>query len=388
MFASVFRQSAQLRENTAAKAVDQSCPPVRLLLISRAGRIVACDGRRVRPNSPVWFGLKGHNLDYGIRVKLFGIAHSRLLKPAGRISRLSQKVGFGLLVAVVCVSCAIAMDVAGGPDLLTPGADTVVRLPPVEAPEPPDVAVPATEASDSKPLPATVPIGSIVTEEVVAEPAAKPWEASFEVGIDGSGGNSETFNFRLGVETQLEVSRYVLEADLDYRKNTADWKESANRALLDWQCKRLFGESPWSAFVHGTVEYDEFCDFDLRVAANIGVARELLKSDAGLLSGKFGGGFSREIGLPSDYHVPELVFGLDFEHRFNKRQKLTAKVDYMPDVTDFADFRINSEAAWEVLIDRETNLTLKTSVLNRYDSTPGTSKANDVDYSVVLLWSF
>jgi putative salt-induced outer membrane protein YdiY len=328
------------------------------------------------------FGLTGHNLDSGIRVKLLGIEHLRRLKPAGRISRM---VGFGFLVGAVCVSCAMAMDAVGGPDLLNPGAGRVVRLPPVETP---DVAVPTTDATDAKSLPVTEAIDSIVVAEVVAKPVEKPWEASFEVGIDGSGGNSETFNFRFGVDTQLKTSRCVLEVDFDYRKNTADWRETANRAFLDWECKRLFGESPWSAFVHGTVEYDEFRDFDLRVAADIGISRELLDSEASSLSGRFGGGFSRELGLPSEYYVPELVFGLDFTHRLSKRQKLTAKIDYMPDVTAFTDFRINTEAAWEVVIDQDTNLTLKTSMLNRYDSTPGTSKSNDVDYSIVLLWSF
>jgi putative salt-induced outer membrane protein YdiY len=293
-------------------------------------------------------------------------------------------VSASLVVAVACVSWAIAMDVV---QLTTPDPNSVVRLPPVDArvPEPIDTPSPQPAAGGSQPIAELV--GEIIVEEVVIEPEPRSWDASFEFGIDGSGGNTETFNFRFGADVELKVSQYEFEADFDYRKNTADWKETANRAFLDWQAKRLLGE-PWAAFVHGTVEYDEFRDFDLRLAVDIGVSRDLIKTDTGTLSARFGGGFSRELGLPSEYYVPELVFGMDLEHSLSKRQKLTAKIDYMPDVTDFTDYRINTEAAWEVLIDQQRNLTLKTSILNRYDATPGTAKANDLDYSVVLLWSF
>ena len=59
-----------------------------------------------------------------------------------------------------------------------------------------------------------------------------------------------------------------------------------------------------------------------------------------------------------------------------------------PDVTDFLDYRLKSKASWEVLLDEETNLSLKVSLLDRYDSTPNGKKANDLDYTLTLLWSF
>jgi len=34
------------------------------------------------------------------------------------------------------------------------------------------------------------------------------------------------------------------------------------------------------------------------------------------------------------------------------------------------------------------NLSLKLSVLDRYDSTPHEAKPNDMDYAATLLWSF
>jgi hypothetical protein len=48
--------------------------------------------------------------------------------------------------------------------------------------------------------------------------------------------------------------------------------------------------------------------------------------------------------------------------------------------------RINSKAGWELLLDEEMNLSLKLTVLDRYDSTPNRAEPNDIDYAAMLLW--
>ena len=73
---------------------------------------------------------------------------------------------------------------------------------------------------------------------------------------------------------------------------------------------------------------------------------------------------------------------------FNSVSKLTASADYFPDVTQFTDFRLNSQANWQVLLDEALNVSLKFGVLDRYDSTSGDAEPNDLDYSATVLWSF
>jgi len=240
----------------------------------------------------------------------------------------------------------------------------------------------------------------MATEEVVppplenlaaeVEPAAavRLWEGSFELGLDGTEGNTETFSFRFGFDARQKTRYNCLTLDLDYHKKTDKYIETANRAFLDWRYELLFQESPWTCFLHGTVDYDEFQSFDARVAVDAGLGYRFINTESTSFAGRVGGGVSHEIGGPDDSYVPEVVFGLDFEHRLNGRQKLTATGDYTPDVTALNDFRLKTRAGWEVLIDREMNLSLKLSVLDRYDSTPHGAKPNDLDYSAVLLWKF
>ena len=57
-------------------------------------------------------------------------------------------------------------------------------------------------------------------------------------------------------------------------------------------------------------------------------------------------------------------------------------------ITDFTEYRLNSLAGWEFLLDQATNLSLRLAVRNRYNSSPGTARPNDLDYAALLLWKF
>lgn len=302
----------------------------------------------------------------------------------------------GLLGLLIAGPVAYAQDTGGVPGPGCPRPD-IQRLPsvgPLALPPPAEELLPLAEGlpppaheAEQWPQPAG-PAAEYVLIEPEPEPAPKPWEASFELGFDGTEGNSQTFNLRLGFDAKRTTPDDVLSLDLDYRRNTTESLETAHRAFLDWRYERLFRESPWTCFLHGTFDYDEFKMFDARVTADAGLGYQWIKTESTCLASRIGGGFSHEIGGPDDRYVPEMVFGLDFEHRLSERQKLTLSAEYMPDVTDFGDFRLNARAGWELLVDRQMNLSLKLSVLDRYDSTPSGAKPNDLDYAAVLLWKF
>ena len=258
---------------------------------------------------------------------------------------------------------------------------------PGAAPAAPEIGAPPTS---SLPAELATELSSEVVEEVVEveKPPPDPWEGSVELGLDGTEGNSKSFNLRGGVGAKRTLPNQVLSLDLDYHKGSRNRILSAHRLFFEWRQEWLWEHSPWSYYVHGTTEYDEFRAFDTRVALDTGLGYMLFERESTTLKGRAGGGVSREFGGPADDYVPELVFGLELEHKFSKRQKIAATADYIPDVTDFADYRVNLKAGWEALIDEEMNLSLKVGVRNQYDSTPNGVDPNDFDYSVVLLWKF
>ena len=212
------------------------------------------------------------------------------------------------------------------------------------------------------------------------------WEGGFEVGINGTSGNAQTFSMRTGANLKRETDRTKATLDMTYAKTEADSVETQNdgflRSRVDWK----MGESPWAIFTRLGLEYDEFKSFDIRLQLSGGLAYNFIDTEATELTGRFGAGASREVGGVDDSWQPEANFGLDLERKLTDRQKLTATVDYFPAWDDFSDYRIVSNAGWEVLLSEASNLSMKIFVIDQYDSTPDQSKANDIDYSLLLLW--
>jgi putative salt-induced outer membrane protein YdiY len=281
---------------------------------------------------------------------------------------------------------------------------TLSRLPPVEplAQPPGGASLPGPQLLEAGPLDAAVAPDAVPEAGAAAEPddAAEPlpgeaelprpklWEGNFQLGLDGTEGSSQTFNLRFASELKRETERNVAKFKVDYRKATNQSEETAHRLFIDWKDQLLFVASPWTCHVHGTVDYDEFELFDVRVTADVGLGYHFIKTPLTTVAGRAGGGFSHEVGGPDRQVVPEAAFGADFEQKLGKRHKLKASVDYAPDVTDFSDFRVNSEASWEALLDERMNLSLKLRALDRYDNTPRGPNPNQLDYSAMLMWSF
>ncbi len=214
------------------------------------------------------------------------------------------------------------------------------------------------------------------------------WKNSAELGLNGSAGNAESASFQTGARFKRKSDFTLFDLRTTYNRTSANGTETQNNALIysDWE--RFIGNSPWTWFVKNGLEFDKFKAFDYRYNLNSGFGYHFVKTDALTLTGRFGAGTSREFGGPDNRWVPEALFGGDYEHQVNARNKLIAKTDYFPEWGDFSNFRLVSDVAWEYLIDAEGNLSFKLGAMNRYDSTPNGRKPNDVNYSALILYKF
>lgn len=274
----------------------------------------------------------------------------------------------------------------------------IERLPPVDAP----LKVPIDEPIEEPIEIELDAIDSIIDENADESPpptASYPWyhpagwflrehwEAGFEFGINGAEGNTNALSYRVGANAKRETKRRILALKLYYANGQVDSEVTKNQGQFlardDW----LFPSSPWTVYTKSGLEFDEFRAFDFRLNAAAGLGYRLLKNKRTSLTGRAGSGVSREFGGPEDEYVPEADYGADFSHQFNKRQTITANVDYFPAWTDYNDYRVESNFGWEFELDVEMNLSLKLSIIDRYDSTPNDRLHNDLDYSLLLIWT-
>lgn len=220
------------------------------------------------------------------------------------------------------------------------------------------------------------------------------WESSAELGINGGSGNSQSFNVTTGFDTKRTRGLDETKIGFKYINNKSNDVLVASNARLNLDWERKFpetidgGPSRWSWFVKNAYLYDDFRPFDLRVTFNTGLGYRFLENDVQSLKGRFGVGATKEIGGVNDSWVPEALFGLDYRRQLSKKQKLEATVDFFPSWEDFSDYRVVTDVSWEVLLDEVSNMSLKMNINDRYDSTPDGAKANDIFYSLLLLWKF
>lgn len=216
----------------------------------------------------------------------------------------------------------------------------------------------------------------------------KRWKGRLEAGVNGSEGNSQNFQTRLGLKATRSTDEETFKFDgLYYRTENAS-QVTENKFIIDTKNDWLLPQKDWSYFVAFLTEYDEFRAFGVRMTLTTGVTRTLLNDEMRMLKVHMGGGTTRETGTPQTQFVPEAKLGYELSWKITKRQKLTSDTNTFIDVTDIGDIRVNTRAGWQILIDPEHNLNLELGILNRYDSTPNGKKFNDLDYSMLLFWEF
>jgi putative salt-induced outer membrane protein YdiY len=298
------------------------------------------------------------------------------------------------LVAMVCLACSWPAHGVETPDLR--------RLPPVEdegdplaepvVTPPPDRWEELTERADSEP--GVVDGFSVWEQKVVWQDWILPdhwklprgWRNTVEIGIDGSEGNSTTLTLRTGAHLKRRVDWSDLKIAINYLKSTAENVETKHNAQLEMQHDWLLGASPWSPFAKSILVYDEFRPFRFELTLNAGLGYRFIDNGATTFKARCGSGATRKFRGTDDTWEPEAMLGVDCEHMISQRQKVRATIEYYPEWSDFSLYRIRSDAAWEVLLDQETNLSLKLGVIDRYDTRDSGQNPNALDYTLLLLW--
>lgn len=229
--------------------------------------------------------------------------------------------------------------------------------------------------------------------EPVAASFWSGWERSVELGITGSDGNSEAFNLRTSIDAERLTEKMETRIGLSYRYGTQNGAENTNRFEAQGRNDWLFPGSRWRAFVQGKYENDQFQAWDHRISGFGGVGYELIrpedqKADMSLLA-RAGIGGSQTIGGPNEEFRPEGLLGLDYNWNIKEGQKFFVTSEMYPSFDEFGDFRWNTNAGYEILLDEENNLYLTLGLENRYDTNPGAgAKRNDIDYYLTLGWKF
>lgn len=228
-----------------------------------------------------------------------------------------------------------------------------------------------------------------VIEEVVVEDVVPVWTGTVAAGLNGQTGNSQTTDVNVGVNLSRESERAVTTVLANYFYSENNIATVTDRAFAQFRQERKLANPKWTWYYQAGFEWDQFKAFDYRVSLHSGLAYLLYELDDRFLKLRFGGGASKEVGGPNEDWSPELQFGGDWERKLSEKTRLYATVDYFPNVSDFSDFRMNTNTGIDFLLDGEKNLNFRIFALSLFDSTPPPgNNRNDLSYGIALVVGF
>ena len=176
---------------------------------------------------------------------------------------------------------------------------------------------------------------------------------------------------RVGLLLPLQDDGKLWSSRFGVRPNDAD----RGGGILDFMPKKAEGGPA------GTI--------DVSNTSDIGAACRLLESEDTTFRGRVGGGLSQEYaGLAEGRRIPEVLMGVQVEHQMSERNKVLGAVEYARDVTDSARHRVRTQAAWEVLLDPDKNVSLRTGILESSNTAPNGEHGKNLDYSLDVIWKY
>lgn len=214
------------------------------------------------------------------------------------------------------------------------------------------------------------------------------WKGEASFGLNGSDGNSERFNSRFGYDSVREGRLSDFKLNATYARTDAQGNNVEDRFLHTIRQEWKLGESPWKPYAQVQGLYDAFQSFDYRLTVDGGLAYQIQKTETVDTQLRFGSGVLKQFGSPDDRWIPQASLGGDWKYQINERNSLTAGFDYFPAWDDFGNYRINSKAAWEVMVEPRWQLGLRVGAMSRYQSQAFGARNHDIDYFAEIVKKF
>lgn len=251
-------------------------------------------------------------------------------------------------------------------------------------------AAAAAQPAPAAPVPAAPAVPPPPPEPPEPDSFWQGWKGSIDAGVNGSAGNTDTLSTRAGLGLVRKTEAMETNLNFLYVYSTNDGRADKSRAEINLRNDWFLKDSNWGFFALGKAEFDDFQSWLYRTSAFAGPSYAFIKNDTVLLRGRVGAGVSREFGRGADNAIiPEALLGVDFEYKFSDTMKAFATADYLPSLKRFTDFRVDSKAGLEFLLDKNSGLNLKLGVADRYKSNPsGVSKRNDIEYFATVGLTF
>ena len=210
------------------------------------------------------------------------------------------------------------------------------------------------------------------------------WKRQLLVGVAGSSGQSDSQKINVGFTAEYEDAEKRWAHKTSYYRNESEGELSDHSLVMKLNRDFLLPGDPKFYFAGGQFDYDEFKDYDYRLAVNGGMGYELFKSDNWRLLGRAGMGLNRTFGDTREETTAEGLLQLDSKWKINHHQALDVSNVLHPNLSETGEFRNLTTLDWKLKLDDELGFGLVVGLSNEYDSLISDGNKNDFKYHLSI----
>lgn len=219
-----------------------------------------------------------------------------------------------------------------------------------------------------------------------AEKENGSWRRNIELGVNTSQGNSDTlrYNASLSMSKETEKTSYFLKASGRYGESEGE--TDAESADAEAKTQRQLSERMYAA-LEGNARHDQLADLAYRVRGSLSLGRHLVWTERTVLNAEIGPGYVAEKkgGEEEGFLAGRAAQYLEF--LVTESLQVWESVEFVQNIQDSDVYFVNTAVGLETLL--ISNLSLRFTVEDRYDSRPAEGKvSNDLLTTTSLNWSF
>lgn len=247
----------------------------------------------------------------------------------------------------------------------------------------PDVVAANQQAADDEPV--------LPDANNLPPPGADYWSGSFELGLSGNSGNTETKSLETTVSALRDTGDMRLSLSASVDKQSEDNEDTAEEYLGEGRYESDFTDRAFW-FVQQGLEKDQFENIDLRSRTLVGPGYFLARQDKLTFKVRSGVGYQHEI-YTDDGNNGEMIFsaGWDYAQIVGDWLKLSHEFTAYPEVTNDPgeNYTLESALAAEIPLANSDLWSIRGALKHEYNNNPQPGVEDlDTSYEIGVVRDF
>jgi putative salt-induced outer membrane protein len=195
-----------------------------------------------------------------------------------------------------------------------------------------------------------------------------PVEFSGDLGLVSVTGNTSVSTFSMNEKLIRRIERWEFKQDFGSVYGKTDGAESSNLIRAGVRADYSLAEH-WALYALTAYDRNKFAGIRGRFAEGLGAVAKIIANDVNQLNVEGGYQLTQQRNLTGpDDNFSALRLASSWKHSFTKTSYFSEAVEYLPNLENHDDYRINSETA--VVAPLSTHIGMKFSYVVRFANAP------------------